>query len=525
MEDSASSSKFHFILSDDWELRGNGSGNVRAIQFDTARRLMDIYENFGIKASFNAEVMQQLKHIEFGAKNRDLEKLAEEWEDCVREMYRRGHDVQLHCHIQWLDAEWLHGAWEVGTNWDMTKHPEDIVSKTLSQCVHYLETLIRPIDPDYKVISFRSGAWALAPSPFTLNLLAENGIVFDMSMVKGVCYETPQVTADFRMMLERTRPYYPDMQDGRYIADSMQPIICLPTVTGYVSGNNELLSRLYGESAIIEDSNFITPSSVAIENAETKLSNWNGMGQSPTIPSPRVTQAVQGTHGHLKIFDLSSLNFSQMLELYEGIQHEFRFEKGPHPILIQNHSKDLGDFNAIEKFAEFIAHNSDVSVITSTQCANNFQSGVYVVRKNSISELTQPSLLKRIVARRDRVKRQVSGSTSTFVPEPPQVKAEEALRKIMVRYFPLASNQAVSHDQFKMIIGLFFLITAKSESKSDWRFFDAWNNFYEVFDKTPQPNDFGLHIDWFLQKYLLILEKQIQNLHSGFASAFSKGSS
>jgi hypothetical protein len=69
------------VLTDDWELRGNGSGNMRRIQFDSMRALLDIYERHGLKASFNAEVMQQLYHLKLGADNPALLELAREWEE------------------------------------------------------------------------------------------------------------------------------------------------------------------------------------------------------------------------------------------------------------------------------------------------------------------------------------------------------------------------------------------------------------------------------------------------------------
>ena len=45
--------EIHMVLTDDWELRGDGSGNVSAIQFETLRELRRIYEESGINASFN----------------------------------------------------------------------------------------------------------------------------------------------------------------------------------------------------------------------------------------------------------------------------------------------------------------------------------------------------------------------------------------------------------------------------------------------------------------------------------------
>ena len=70
----------HIVLTDDWELRGNGSGNMEKIQFDTINKLCDIYDNFGIKGTFNAEIMQQIYHLKYGEKHHKLLKLAADWE-------------------------------------------------------------------------------------------------------------------------------------------------------------------------------------------------------------------------------------------------------------------------------------------------------------------------------------------------------------------------------------------------------------------------------------------------------------
>ena len=50
----------HQALVDDWELSGNGSEDVRQLQFEPLRRLVAIYDRVRIRGSFNAEVMQQL---------------------------------------------------------------------------------------------------------------------------------------------------------------------------------------------------------------------------------------------------------------------------------------------------------------------------------------------------------------------------------------------------------------------------------------------------------------------------------
>src|SRR5262245_48532818 len=91
---------------DDWELSGDGSGDPRALQFAPMRELVDIYNAHGIRGSFNAEVMQQLAFRNLQREHPDLKTLADEWDAAVQDTFRQGHDVQLHVHPQWSDAEY-----------------------------------------------------------------------------------------------------------------------------------------------------------------------------------------------------------------------------------------------------------------------------------------------------------------------------------------------------------------------------------------------------------------------------------
>ncbi|MFN8374588.1 MAG: hypothetical protein U0694_17130 [Anaerolineae bacterium] len=86
--------KIHLVLSDDWELRGDGSGNMRALQFNTMRQLCQIYEDHGLRGSFNAEVMQQLHHLRWGTPVPTLQELNQKMKPRSRETYARGHDVR-----------------------------------------------------------------------------------------------------------------------------------------------------------------------------------------------------------------------------------------------------------------------------------------------------------------------------------------------------------------------------------------------------------------------------------------------
>jgi len=80
----------HLAVVDDWELSGNGSGDIRRLQLEPMRRLVSIYNRLGIRGSFNAEVMQQLTFRQYQDQHSELRTLADEWDDTVRETFRQG---------------------------------------------------------------------------------------------------------------------------------------------------------------------------------------------------------------------------------------------------------------------------------------------------------------------------------------------------------------------------------------------------------------------------------------------------
>ena len=134
----------HLALVDDWELRGNGSGDVRELQFQPMRRLVSIYNRIGIRGSFNAEVMQQLtfrKHPQFNT-------LADEWDQIVTETFRQGHDIQLHVHPQWHNAEYKDGEWNLSSDWSILNYPPEAARRMLADAKTYLEQLLTKVDPN-----------------------------------------------------------------------------------------------------------------------------------------------------------------------------------------------------------------------------------------------------------------------------------------------------------------------------------------------------------------------------------------
>jgi len=367
----------HLALVDDWELRGNGSGDVRELQFQPMRRLVSIYNRIGIRGSFNAEVMQQLtfrKHPQFNT-------LADEWDQIVTETFRQGHDIQLHVHPQWHNAEYKDGEWNLSSDWSILNYPPEAARRMLEDAKTYLEQLLTKVDPNYRCLSFRSGAWCIAPSLHMLQLLVELGIVFDMSIVAGVLYNTRNIKLDYTNCEEEFLPYYPVMTDARRVSNKVEPIICVPTNSFYASRRYVLLSHMQKVGGKFKQRVASTASNRGNGGNTEVYGEWAEVSLMRRVYQKGVVPYIRGKH---TISDLAQLDYPLLKEMLDSIRKRARQSALTDvPIVLENHTKDLHNFAAIEQFLEEAAGSSDVKFITLRELAMDLKQGKFKIKTRS----------------------------------------------------------------------------------------------------------------------------------------------
>lgn len=364
----------HLALVDDWELSGNGSGDVRQLQFEPLRRLVAIYNRLGIHGSFNAEVMQQITFRQHQDQHKELKVLADEWDDTVRETLRQGHDIQLHIHPQWQNAEYQDGRWKLTADWSILNYSREEARRMLQRGNEYLESLLKDVDPNYRCVSFRSGAWCIAPSPHMLDLLVELGIVFDMSIVGGVKYDTRNIKLDYTGCEEDFLPYYPVMTDARRVSDKAEPIVCVPTNCFYASRRQVLSHHL--DKAVGKIKSKISGPATVSDNGRSVAAygeEWAQIDGSLTkrIYRKGIVPYLKGKH---TISDLAQLDYPLMMEMLDSIRKRSRASGLTDvPVVLENHTKDLHNFSDLERFLEKAVDSPDVRFITLTELAGNLQ--------------------------------------------------------------------------------------------------------------------------------------------------------
>ena len=369
----------HLALVDDWELAGNGSGDPHQLQFRPLRELIRIFDAHGIRGSFNAEVMQQLAFRDLQDQYPHLKELADEWDSILCETVRQGHDVQLHTHPQWSSAEYKDGRWQLNGEWSILTYSANGAKEFLVRGKQYLENLLRPVKSDYECISYRAGSWCIAPSPFMLGLLAELGIVLDISVVGGLRYDTRRIELDYSNCEEDFLPFYPVMIDARRVSDKVEPIVCIPTNHFY--GSRSRTFHHHMRTAVTKVQNRLSHASVeTIDTRQNYGHEWAQKNHTSLVNRVYEKGIVPYLRGKHLISDLAQLDYPLMREMLSSIRRRARASKLTNiPVILANHTKDIRNFDDIERFVSDIATAHDIKCVTLTEVVHGLRNGTFEI--------------------------------------------------------------------------------------------------------------------------------------------------
>jgi len=202
------------VFTDDWELFGNGSGDIQERLIEPANRFMDISEKYGAKYTFMAEVSQYWSFKKMGEKFPELLSKTEKWEETIQAAIKRGHDVQLHLHPQWDGAAYENGVWKLNLDlWSLPSLEKEYIRSLVKRGKNTLEELLKPIKDDYKCSCFRSGAWLMQPSSVLVKVLFEEGILCDTSVLPGGCYSNIFGNYDYTTAYSNLFPWWVNQKD------------------------------------------------------------------------------------------------------------------------------------------------------------------------------------------------------------------------------------------------------------------------------------------------------------------------
>ena len=180
------------LLTLDYELYGNGSGNIYTHIIEPTQSILDIANRYHAKITFFVEVVELWRIEEewqkgnrMGYKTNPINDIRKQ----LQEAYQQGHDVQLHIHPQWVDANYVDDKWIVDLdNWRLggyCKVGEYSLYNLLAKGKATLEEWIRPIDSTYTCIALRAGGYNIQPSSEIVSSMHVLGLKIDSSIFPG----------------------------------------------------------------------------------------------------------------------------------------------------------------------------------------------------------------------------------------------------------------------------------------------------------------------------------------------------
>jgi hypothetical protein len=191
------------VLTVDYEIFGNGTGDVRTHVTGPTARMARICEQFGVPLTIFFEVEE---YVAFERERAQLQKLvgydpAGEIRAQLVELAAKGHDLQLHLHPEW------HGThFDVRSGWQLRyDHPcVDSLFETNEETADYIrerkaiiDQILSEAGSEQRVNCYRAGAFCAQPGTKLIQALAQNGFVLDTSLVRGLQRRDAHVALDF----------------------------------------------------------------------------------------------------------------------------------------------------------------------------------------------------------------------------------------------------------------------------------------------------------------------------------------
>jgi hypothetical protein len=208
---------FHILITLDYELRAGGCGDVRRLMIEPTARLLDACEEHGAKATVMLEVAE-LWAFEQDRNAGYKQSLGYDPVVLIREqltdVVRRGHDVQLQIHPQWIRARWESSRWNLDyAHYQLTDFDDAEMVSILRRGKEDLEDLLRPYCADYRCQGFRAGHWNTQPSHRFLAALKEAGLRSDTSVFKWGYAANAATTFDYRLACSNVLAWYARADD------------------------------------------------------------------------------------------------------------------------------------------------------------------------------------------------------------------------------------------------------------------------------------------------------------------------
>lgn len=341
------------LLTADYEIFGNGSGDIEPCLLGPTEKLLSIAEKHGTRVTLFADVCEIWSFEE----SRDTGILPDYCQSAtlirkqLKDAILRGHDVQLHAHPQWLGARWncddkkwnlRMDRWRIGSLLENDidgdgATPEELITRGRK----WLEKLLQPIDPTYVCRAFRAGGWSIQPEGAVLRALTKAGLLYETSVAPGMYYDDGLSYFDFRGASGKMSTW--PITDSVSNPQRNGPLIEVPILTMQNSIMRAVIRKLRRRPKVMP---------VGCTGVVLSESRKRSM-------AVRYAKALFTRHGRTQMLDFCDLSADEMFAMvkYASYVHS---SPGEHPIVAIGHPKSFGSPDALDGFLELCSDYTGV---------------------------------------------------------------------------------------------------------------------------------------------------------------------
>ncbi len=260
------------ILTLDYELFGDGTGDVFKHIIAPTETILSIFNKHNIKTTIFFEVVEYWylkKEWESGnTMGYDKNPIAAIDSQLIK-AFSEGHDIQLHLHPQWLGARYNENRWQLNLdNWRLSDF--DLVegynqNVLIEKGIKTLENLLKPIDANYSPSIIRAGGFNVVPSLKISDAMINNRILIDSSVYPGGYEDGDLSIYDYRKVSYKQDYWIADPNDFSVPSTTEYEILEIPIFA--------LPIKRYKKFSYPRLKSILLNKKSAFESAQSKLTN------------------------------------------------------------------------------------------------------------------------------------------------------------------------------------------------------------------------------------------------------------
>jgi len=310
-----------FIFTIDYEIYGQGYGNLKELVYEPSERLLEIFSKHGQEIVFFIEVAE-LETIEKIHADQNIRLVKNQ----IIEIKRLGLELGLHIHPQWYGARLGPDKWILNFDqYNLCLLPVDRIHEIINRALNYLRYLTD--DSTFTPLSFRAGNWLMTPTERIGQVLADAELKIDSSVYKGGYQHL--FGLDYRRAPQHL--YYWKFSDDVNIPD-----------------DNGILTEIPIYTMMVPIWRFMTKRRLTLEKKVT---------EEPLIFKKRLTSRWRDFlrfYVPLK-FDFCRLSLNELKSMvHEVIKRDIESPPAYKPIVLIGHTKDDPDYQTIESFLIYL---------------------------------------------------------------------------------------------------------------------------------------------------------------------------